>query len=45
MDDPREKNVQQKISILLVLEALKKLHDKLEVESYNLKQKIEFNTD
>jgi hypothetical protein len=27
------------------LEALKKLHDKLEVESYNLKQKIEFNTD
>ena len=39
------KNIQQKIAILLLFEALKRLHDKLEEEEYKLKQWIEFNTE
>jgi hypothetical protein len=38
------KNVQQKIAVLLMLEALKRLHDKLAEEKHNLNEGVEFTT-
>jgi hypothetical protein len=40
-----QKTIEQKKSVILMFEALKRLHDRLEDDSYNLKQTIEFNTD
>ncbi len=38
------KNKQQKIAMLLILEALKRLHDRLSEERKNLKEGVEFQT-
>ncbi|MEI7558496.1 MAG: hypothetical protein WCJ45_07010 [bacterium] len=39
-----DKNRQQKIAVLLILESLKRLHDKLSEEKYNLTEGVEFTT-
>ena len=40
-----EENRQQKIAILLIFEALKLLHDKLEMDKHNLEKPINFSTE
>jgi hypothetical protein len=42
--DQNNKNAQQKIAVLLILEALKRLHDRLIEEKHNLKEGVEFTT-
>jgi len=39
-----DKSRQQKIAVLLILEALKRLHDKLSEEKHNLTEGVEFTT-
>jgi hypothetical protein len=43
--DNNQKNAQQKIACLLIFEALKMLHDKLEMEKANLLKPVNFSTD
>ncbi len=40
-----EKNRQQKINVLLIFEALKRLHDMLDSEKRDLTEPVEFHTD
>lgn len=40
-----EENRQQKIAILLIFEALKLLHDKLEMDKHNLEKPVNFSTE
>jgi len=42
--DENDKSRQQKIAVLLILESLKRLHDKLSEEKHNLTEGVEFTT-